>query len=70
MGFNAGMENALWDRLSVEVHALDSLVSAGRNVHALAVMREHAGLPTPSLHECVDLLDQRFTVLRQGPTSS
>ncbi|WP_158713089.1 hypothetical protein [Streptomyces sp. NRRL S-1813] len=49
---------------------MDSLVSAGRNVHAIALMREHAGLPTPSLHECVDLLDQRFTVLRQGPTSS
>lgn len=71
MGFHAGMEDALWDRLSVEVRAMvDSLVSAGRNVHALAVMHEHAGPPTPSLHECVDLLDQRFTVLRQGPTSS
>ncbi|MFD0167057.1 hypothetical protein ACFVJH_23350 [Streptomyces decoyicus] len=64
------MENALWDRLSAEVHAeVDSLVSAGRNVHAIAVMREHAGLPTPGLHECVDLVDQRFRVLRQGSAS-
>ncbi|MFI6728448.1 hypothetical protein [Streptomyces atratus] len=71
MGFNAGMGNALWDRLSVEVQAeVDSLVSAGRNVQAIAVMRERVGLPTPGLHECVDLVDQRFKVLRQGPTNS
>lgn len=71
VGFNAGMGNALWDRLSVGVQAeVDSLVSAGRNVQAIAVMRERAGLPTPGLHECVDLVDQRFKVLRQGPTNS
>ncbi|WP_329297253.1 hypothetical protein OG410_00775 [Streptomyces sp. NBC_00659] len=65
------MGNALWDRLSVGVQAeVDSLVSAGRNVQAIAVMRERAGLPTPGLHECVDLVDQRFKVLRQGPTNS
>ncbi|MFJ9968746.1 hypothetical protein [Streptomyces avermitilis] len=65
------MGNALWDRLSVEVQAeVDSLVSAGRNVQAIAVMRERVGLPTPGLHECVDLVDQRFKVLRQGPTNS
>ncbi|MFJ9968333.1 hypothetical protein [Streptomyces avermitilis] len=49
---------------------MDSLVSAGRNVQAIAVMRERVGLPTPGLHECVDLVDQRFKVLRQGPTNS
>lgn len=65
------MGNALWDRLSVEVRAeVDSLVSAGRNVQAMAVMRECVGLPAPGLHECVDLVDQRFKVLRQGPTNS
>lgn len=37
-GFNAGTENALWDRLSVEVRSeVDSLVLAGRNVQAIAV---------------------------------
>ncbi|MER5553944.1 hypothetical protein ABT001_20110 [Streptomyces sp. NPDC002793] len=53
------MGNALWDRLSAEVQTeVDSLVSAGWRVHAIAVMRERAGLPTPGLHECVDLVDQ------------
>lgn len=71
VGFNAGMRNALWDRLSVEVQAeVDTLVSAGRNVQAIAVMREGVGLPTPGLYECVDLVDQRFKVLQQGPTHS
>jgi hypothetical protein len=65
------MANALWDRLSAEARAeVDSLVSAGRNVQAIAVMREHAGLPAPGLHECVDLVDQRFRVLRCGLESS
>ncbi|GHH00944.1 hypothetical protein Srubr_00480 [Streptomyces rubradiris] len=69
MGFNAGVENVPWDRLSVEVRSeVDRLVPAGRNVRAIAVMRDRAGLPMPSLHECVALLDQRFGVLRQGPT--
>jgi hypothetical protein len=71
VGFNAGMGNALWDRLSVEVQAeVDGLVSAGRSVQAVAVMRERAGLPAPGLHECVDLVDQRFRVLRQRSPSS
>lgn len=71
VGFNAAMGNALWDRLSVEAQAeVDGLVSAGRNVQAIAVMRERAGRPTPGLHECVDLVDQRFSVLRQRAASS
>jgi hypothetical protein len=57
VGFNAGMENALWDRLSAEIRReVDSLVSAGRNVQAIALMREYAGLPTPHLYDCVDVL--------------
>lgn len=65
------MGNALWGRLSVEVQAeVDALISAGRNVHAIAMVRECAGLPTPFLHECVDLVDQRFRVLRQGSANS
>ncbi len=68
MGLNAGMANALWDRLPAEAQSeVDSLVVAGRNVQAIAVIRECAGLPRPSLHECVDVVDQRFSVLRQGP---
>ena len=44
MGFNAGVGNALWDRLSVEVRTeVDRLVSGGRNVQAVAVVRERAG---------------------------
>ncbi|MEW1691464.1 hypothetical protein ACIQOF_10370 [Streptomyces sp. NPDC091265] len=65
------MGKPLWGRLSVEVQAeVDSLVSAGRMVDAIAVIREQAGLPTPGLYECVDLVDQRFGVSRQGPASS
>lgn len=61
----------LWDRLSAEVRReVDSLVSAGRNVQAIALMREHAGLPTPRLHDCVDAAGQRFSVLRHRPASS
>lgn len=60
----------MWDRLSIEVQAeVDSLVSAGRSVQAIAVMRERADLPTPGLHECVDLVEQRFRVFRQGSAS-
>lgn len=70
MGFNAGMGNALWDRLAIEVQVeVDDLVSAGRNVQAIAVMRERAGLPSPGLPECVDLVDQRSKVLQQGSAS-
>ena len=65
------MGDALWDRLSVEVQEeVDRLVSAGWNVRAIAVMRECAGLPAPGLHECVDLVDQRFRVLRHGSPGS
>ncbi|MFD9424476.1 MULTISPECIES: hypothetical protein [unclassified Streptomyces] len=65
------MENALWDRLSVEVRReVDGLVSAGWNVQAIALMREHAALPTPHLHACVDVVDQRFSVLRHRRTIS
>lgn len=35
------MENAVWDRLSAEIRReVDSLVPAGRNVRAIALMRE------------------------------
>ncbi|MFE2056412.1 hypothetical protein [Streptomyces sp. NPDC059446] len=65
------MENDLWGRLSVELrHEVDSLVSAGRNVQAIALMRERAGLPKPHLHDCVDVVGRRFRVLRQQPASS
>ncbi|MGW7042178.1 hypothetical protein ACWGDT_05570 [Streptomyces avermitilis] len=64
--FNVGVDNSLWSRLSAEARTeVDGLVAAGRNVQAIAVMRERAGQPRPGLRECVDLLDQRFTALRQ-----
>ncbi|MFG2142349.1 hypothetical protein [Streptomyces sp. NPDC048650] len=65
------MENALRGRLSVEVRReVDRLVSAGQNVQAIALVDEHAGLPTPHLHDCVDAVDQRFGILRHRPASS
>jgi len=65
--FNVGVDDSLWGRLSFEARAevVDGLIAAGRNVQASAVMRERVGLPRPGLHECVDLLAQRFTVLRE-----
>ncbi|MEU8762699.1 hypothetical protein [Streptomyces sp. NPDC048659] len=69
-GFNAVMENALWDRLSVEVRVeVDRRVAAERNVEAIALMCERAELPRPGLHECVGVLDQRFTVIRERSVS-
>lgn len=66
-GFNERMESALWGRLPVEARSeVDSLVSAGRTVQAIAVMRDRVGPPRPSLHECVDLVSWRLSALRQG----
>ncbi|MER7379722.1 hypothetical protein [Streptomyces lanatus] len=60
------MDNVLWNRLSAEAQLeIDSLVSAGRNVQAIAAMREHVGVPQPELRECVDLLSQRSAALRE-----
>ncbi|GLF98640.1 hypothetical protein [Streptomyces yaizuensis] len=65
------MDVDLWDRLPDQIRAeVDSLVSAGRNVHAIALIRERVDPPTPGLHACVDLVDQRFRVVRQGPAGS
>ncbi|MFD8636807.1 hypothetical protein [Streptomyces sp. NPDC059533] len=64
------MENALWDRLSVDARVeVDRLIGAERNVQAIALMRERAELPRPGLRECVDVLNQRFTVLRERSAS-
>lgn len=64
------MENALWNRLSDEVrNEVDRLVAAGRNIQAIALIRDGAGPPTPRLHDCVDLLDQRFHLVRRRPAS-
>lgn len=64
--FNARMDDSLWGRLPVEAQAeVDRLVSVGHNVQAIVVMREHTGLPQPSLRECVDLMSQRFAALRE-----
>ncbi|MFF4102692.1 hypothetical protein [Streptomyces sp. NPDC001903] len=64
------MENALWDRLSVDVRVeVDRLIAAERNVQAIVLMRERAELPRPGLRECVDVLNQRLTVLRERSAS-
>ncbi|MFD9334948.1 hypothetical protein ACFWBF_11165 [Streptomyces sp. NPDC060028] len=60
------VNDSLWNRLSVEARAeVDHLVGIRRNVQAIAVIRERAGLPRPDFKECVALLDQRFTFLRK-----
>ncbi|MGW8776499.1 hypothetical protein ACWGNM_00280 [Streptomyces sp. NPDC055796] len=64
------MENALWDRLSVDVRVeVDRLIAAERDVQAIVLMRERAELPRPGLRGCVDVLNQRLTVLRERSAS-
>ncbi|MEU2494616.1 hypothetical protein [Streptomyces sp. NPDC007883] len=64
------MDEGLWSRLSAETRAeVDGHVAAGRTVRAIVVMRERAGLPQPELRDCVDLLAQRFTALREHATA-
>ncbi|MEV6509700.1 hypothetical protein AB0M61_26725 [Streptomyces sp. NPDC051642] len=54
------MDNMLWNRLSPEAQAeVDGLIAAGRNIQAIAVMRERLGLPRPELRDCIDLLAWR-----------
>ncbi|MFK0050080.1 hypothetical protein ACIQU4_39430 [Streptomyces sp. NPDC090741] len=61
------MNDSLWGRLSVEgQREVDRLITAGRNVQAVLVMRECADGLMPGIHECVDLLDWRFTALREA----
>lgn len=63
--FNMGMNDSLWGRLSSgDQREVDQLVTAGRHIQAIALMRERAGLPRPDLRDCVDLLEQRASVLR------
>jgi hypothetical protein len=51
------VDDTLWDRLSTEARAeVDGLIAAGRNIQAIMMIRERAGLPRPELRECVDLL--------------
>ncbi|WP_371619894.1 hypothetical protein [Streptomyces sp. NBC_00454] len=64
------MENTLWDRLSVDVRVeVDRLIAAERDVQAITLMRERAELPRPGLRDCVDVLNQRFAVLRERSVS-
>ncbi|MGK5638184.1 hypothetical protein ACSNOK_07665 [Streptomyces sp. URMC 126] len=60
--------NTLWHRSPAAARAeADGLIVRGWNVHALAVIREHADEPRPSLHECVGLLDERAAFPRRTP---
>lgn len=64
--FNGGVDDALWNRLSVGVRAeVDGLIADGRPIQAIAVMREHGGPPPPELRDCVDLLELRAKTLRR-----
>ncbi|GGV20153.1 hypothetical protein GCM10010495_39110 [Kitasatospora herbaricolor] len=63
--FNADVENSLWDRISAEGKAeVDRLVAAGHYVQAIKWMRDCAETPTPGIHECVDLLNERILAAR------
>ncbi|MFK8905955.1 hypothetical protein [Streptomyces sp. YS-3] len=61
------MNDSLWGRLSAEgQREVDRLMAAGRNVQAIMAMREYADGPKPEIPECMDLLDWRFTILREA----
>ncbi|MFI6586807.1 hypothetical protein [Embleya sp. NPDC050493] len=60
------MEEALWSRLSRDVQTeVDRLITSGRKVQALVLIRESAGSSTPGIHACVDLLQWRFERLER-----
>ncbi|WP_138901072.1 hypothetical protein [Streptomyces albidochromogenes] len=59
------MNDSLWGRLSAgDQREVDQLITAGRHIQAIALMRERAGPPQADLHDCVDLMEQRANVLR------
>lgn len=65
-----GMNEGLWSRVSAETRTeVDGLVAAGRTVQAIVVMRQRTGVPRPELRDCVDLLAQRLTALREQATT-
>ncbi|MFI8344038.1 hypothetical protein ACIF8W_28790 [Streptomyces sp. NPDC085639] len=63
------MDDALWNRLLPEARTeLDELVTCGRYVRAIAVLREHIGLPQLALWDCAEVLQERADVMEvSGP---
>ncbi|GAA4968400.1 hypothetical protein GCM10023205_36920 [Yinghuangia aomiensis] len=58
------MDDIVWGRLSGDARAeVDRLILAGRKVHAVALLREAAGPPTPGIHAAVDVVQWRWEEL-------
>ncbi|MEU8943276.1 hypothetical protein OHU17_37875 (plasmid) [Streptomyces goshikiensis] len=66
------MDDALWSRLSPEVRVeLDELITSGRTLQAIKMMREHIGPQRLALWDCVEALQERADVLEvSGPIRS
>ncbi|MEU9378799.1 hypothetical protein AB0D94_34290 [Streptomyces sp. NPDC048255] len=66
------VDDALWSRLSPEARVeVDALITAGRTLQAIKVMREHIRPPWPALWDCVEALQERADVLEvSGPIRS
>lgn len=66
------MDDALWSRLSPEVRVeLDALITSGRTVQAVKMMRECIGPPRPALWDCIEVLQERADALEvSGPIRS
>ncbi|MDH6144371.1 hypothetical protein P3T35_006413 [Kitasatospora sp. GP30] len=61
------MESAIWSALSEAVLAeVDGLVRQDRRMWAVKVLREGCPEPKPGLYACVDVVAERYHVLRRG----
>ncbi|MCP2280012.1 hypothetical protein SAMN04244553_4798 [Nocardia amikacinitolerans] len=55
------VEHALWERMPTELRSrFDELIHSGRKIHAIQAVRESLPDPCPGIHECVDLLEERW----------
>jgi hypothetical protein len=65
------MKNPLWGALPARVRAqVDALVLKDHKLQAVKVVREALEEPRPGLHECMDLVAERFEDLGQRFTRS
>jgi hypothetical protein len=60
------MENAIWDVLPAAVRAqVDELVRKDHRIHAIKVIRDACAEPRPGIHECLDVVADRYATLGQ-----
>ncbi|MGW4356101.1 hypothetical protein ACWELJ_28845 [Nocardia sp. NPDC004582] len=58
------MEHVLWERMPIELRSrFDESIKHGRKVLAIKTVRDELPEPTPGIHECADLLEERWIEL-------